>query len=65
MTAEDLEAMYSQAISELWLLRCMPVAELKVHVTEMLCYSVRQRVACCALVVYVPSPTQSTCISDW
>ena len=42
----------------------MPVAELKVHVTEMLCYSVRQRVGCFALVVYVPSPTQSTCISD-
>ena len=42
----------------------MPVAELKVHVTEMLCYSVRQRIGCFALVVYVLSPTQGTCISD-
>ena len=41
----------------------MPAAELKVRVTEMLCYSVRQRVGCFALVVNVPSPTQSTCVS--
>ena len=42
----------------------MPAAELKVHVTEMLCYSIRQRIGCFALVVYVPSTTQSTCISE-
>ena len=42
----------------------MPAAELKVYVTEMLCYSVRQRVGCFALVIYVPSTTQSTCVSD-
>ena len=42
----------------------MPAAELKVLVTEMLCYSIRQRVGCFTLVVYyVPSPTQSTCVS--
>ena len=45
MTAEELEVMWQQEINELWLLWCSRlVAGLKVHVTEMLYYSVKQRV---------------------